>query len=1042
MFLGRFRLDKGLKIPKISMKFSNLRLICGATFPVWGLLVLPACAQHKPHHPAAKKHYPATKSNQVGAKLNSVGAKKYQVVAKLDNVGAKSNAAAPVFTDKVGLDYRRSWIGNSFGTGGQPNGKWVQNNIVAMWVAPDGRCYTASSWDEGKRNAGIYADGKQLGQLADLHPNEGGAWGSGVSAIAGANDAVWISIGANVRRYKMEGGHWGFEGGVGRWKNEIQTTDAKGFLFGLSADSKGEKLFGALRGNGAAPAKDGKPATEKVPDEVVVVDLKTFKPLTKWNVPRVGRLAAAPDGTVWVTQEEDAENLAKIVRFDAEGKKLAGEIVGQKGFYPAALHFDKSGRLMVADNGPDQQIKIYDVSNAPKQIGTFGAKGGIFSGVAGRVEPLKFCGLTGVGTDANGNIYVSQNRFGPHVNGSEGAGSNIESYAPNGKRNWQVLGLEFVDGGDFVPGTDGAQIYSKYTRYELDLEKKELGSEWSYAAHTLNQFKYPNDPRFRRIRDHFDFSTTAFVRNLAGKRFLFNTGMWGWRFEVYRFNAATDGEIAIPSGTMSDGGGKNPVLGGENTWRDLNGNGNPEDEEFFGSGVPGKVHIKSWWIDDVGDMWQAAAYPGKVRRFPFGGLDKVGNPIWDYKTMEVFDAPAPFTGKGSAPYRIHYDNASDTLYLTGYTEAAPTHGGYDIKLIGRVMAAYPDWKKGNRKARWVNELFDGSGRANRDPASFRVAGDFVFVGYSGNASRPDSGFLRVFRASDGGHIGRIWAGDWASGRIDISHGVSAMKRKNGEYLVLVEEDWYARQMLYRWTPDARKIAAPLVTARAGNTVAALDWRVSEGTGAVAIERAEKPEGPFETLVPASESSSFSDAYRTNGQPYFYRVTASGVANSATSPVVSVTPSAKTPLRINAGGGPVGDWLGDLYHDGKYTDRTSATIDVSAPGAAPMDVYHSARVGAFTYKIPGQTVGQKVTVRLHFSEPNSGLVVHRKLNVQINGVEMLKNFGIGQEAGNKTHVAVVRDFADVLPNEKGEIEIKFGDAARFGASVCGIEILPQ
>lgn len=77
-----------------------------------------------------------------------------------------------------------------------------------------------------------------------------------------------------------------------------------------------------------------------------------------------------------------------------------------------------------------------------------------------------------------------------------------------------------------------------------------------------------------------------------------------------------------------------------------------------------------------------------------------------------------------------------------------------------------------------------------------------------------------------------------------------------------------------------------------------------------------------------------------------------------------------------------------------------------------------------------------------SEHNSGLVAFRRLNVSINGAQVLSNFGIGQEAGNKTHVAVVRDFPDVVPNEQGEIEIQFSDAARFGASVCGLEILPQ
>ena len=56
--------------------------------------------------------------------------------------------------------YARSLIDNTFGTGGSHGGKWVQDNIVSMWVASDGRCYTASSWDEGKCEAGIYKDGE------------------------------------------------------------------------------------------------------------------------------------------------------------------------------------------------------------------------------------------------------------------------------------------------------------------------------------------------------------------------------------------------------------------------------------------------------------------------------------------------------------------------------------------------------------------------------------------------------------------------------------------------------------------------------------------------------------------------------------------------------------------------------------------------------------------------------------------------------------------------------------------------------------------
>jgi len=942
--------------------------------------------------------------------------------------------------------YSRSWVGNSFATGGSPGGKWVQNNVAAMWVAADGRCYTASGWDEAKREGGIYQNGQVIGTLANLHPSEGGSWGMGVSSITG--DGTWIYVGINgaLRRYKMDGGHAPFDGGIGNRKSEVQVVGGSGYLWGLSADPANGRIFATFRGE-AIKAKDKTPASPAPPDEVVMIDIKTMKPLARWMLPRAGRCAVAADGTLWVIQEAESvgSTPSRILHFTADGEKLPQEIAGEPGFSPTALHFGGENILAVADNGPDQQIKIYDLAGEPKLTSTFGAKGGIYSGVAGESKPLKFCGLTGLGTDAEGNIYISQNRFGPHVNGAEGAGTNIESYRlVDGRRNWQVLGLEFVDGGDFVPGTDGSEMYSKYSRYQLDLDKTTPGTEWSYGAHIINPFKYPNDPRVLHLRDSWDWSTTSFVRVLEGRRFMFNTSMWGERLEIYRFNSATDGEIAIPSGFLKSGGGglTNAPEKGEWLWRDLNGNGNPETDEFSQPASKSNFNIKGWWVDERGDLWQTVfGPPNQIRRFPYAGLDAKGNPMWDFGTMQVCEAPAPFAGKGGAPYRAEYFPDTDTLFISGYTTDVPVHGGHNIKLIGTSIAAYPNWSKGGRIAKWVNPLFDGSGKTNRGPTSMRVAGDFIFVGYDGGSYAPDSGFVRIFRTSDGGHVGRMWAGSNANGRIDITYGVSAIKRKSGEYLVLVEDDWYARLAFYRWQPMATP-QAPVLTAKAGNTLAGLSWQVYPGTTHVAIARSEKSGGPFAVLNPASEGTSLLDDKLVNGATYFYRVTAGGAAGDVVSNTVAIKPSSTIPLRINAGGPQTGAWLGDLYNNGKHAFSTAETVDTAAPNAAPAAIYQDGRVGAFTYTISGQEPGRDHLVRLHFSENNGGLVHHRKMNVEINGVPVLTDFIIGIEAGNKTHVAVVKDLPGIKADGNGEIIIRFADAARFGALVNGIEIVPE
>ncbi|MBC7981231.1 MAG: hypothetical protein H7Y36_11775 [Armatimonadetes bacterium] len=952
---------------------------------------------------------------------------------------------------EFGPTYRRSWIGNTFGSGGSKNAKLIQNNVVAMWVAPDGRCFTASSWDEAKQEGGIYKDGDVVGSLPNLHPDEGGSWGMGVSAITGDNSSVYVGVGKKIRRYSLAGGHSAFEGGEGNAKNEFAVFKGSGYIWGLSSDSKNERIFATFRGQKTG-AKDKTPASPAPPDEVAVVDAKTMKVLTNWPLPRAGRSAVAADGTLWIAQEADLSGgiAGKVIHFAPDGKLLPHAIADVQGFTPTALNFDSAGRLLIADNGPDQQVKIFDVSGEPKQVETFGTKGGIFSGTPGEVKPLKFCGLTGVGVDGAGNICVAQNRFGPEVNGSQGAGCLIESYKPDGSRNWQVHGLEFVDGGDFVPNTDGGQIYSKYTRYAMDYTKTALGSEWSYGAHTLNQFKYPNDPRFLHRNDHFDFSTTAFVRILSGKKFVFNTSMWARRLEVYRFNEATDGEIAIPCGFIRGGGGglTNAPASGEHMWRDLNGNGNPETNEFSqkpgGGNAGGHADtLLGWWIDDNGGMWQGVTWnPNQLRYLPFGGLDVNGCPIWSYSTMQIFTAPAPFAGNGPGISRVQYSADTDTLYLTGFTSTEPAPKSYYVKLIGRVIARYNGFLAGNRSPTWVTKLWDSTGSGDKSPVSMRGAGDFLFVGYDGLPYQPDSGFVRIFRSSDGGYAGRLWAGPNASGRMDVTYGVSALQRSNGEYQILAEDDWYARQMLYRWKPSTEKPATPVVEAISGNSTVSLKWKHAPGASYYAVERAEKIDGPYTTLIHDSEAPGFFEAKLTNGVVYFYRVTAGGPAGVARSVPIRVAPSADKPIKIDCGGQGYGDWSADAYHDGKHPFVTAATIDTSAVGAVPPKIYQTGRGGVFSYKIPGQVPGRSHLVRLHFSEHEVGLVAWRKFNVSVNDVPVLKEFNIGKETGNRGNAAVIKELPGIKADSKGEIIIQFTDAARFGASVSGIEIIPN
>ena len=198
---------------------------------------------------------------------------------------------------------------------------------------------------------------------------------------------------------------------------------------------------------------------------------------------------------------------------------------------PTALAIENKDRLLVADNGSRQQVLIYDISGTPKLIGTFSDEGGIYSGTLGEVGELKLNGVTGVGTDAAGNIYVSNNGF-------ASSGTDLRKFSRFRKLQWQLLGLQFVDNADADPGTGGLDVLTKHEHFIIDYSKGN-GQESVYKAYTVDKFRYPNDPR---LHNENHSAASVFVRRIEGKRFLYLTGMYAKELSVYRFKR----EFAVP----------------------------------------------------------------------------------------------------------------------------------------------------------------------------------------------------------------------------------------------------------------------------------------------------------------------------------------------------------------------------------------------------------------------------------------------------------------------------------------------------------------
>ena len=80
---------------------------------------------------------------------------------------------------------------------------------------------------------------------------------------------------------------------------------------------------------------------------------------------------------------------------------------------PSALYYDgANGQLMIGDQGPDMNIKIYNITETPVLAKTFGILGGYLDStgaVKGMVGAQRFTRVVGIGKDSSGNLYVLNN---------------------------------------------------------------------------------------------------------------------------------------------------------------------------------------------------------------------------------------------------------------------------------------------------------------------------------------------------------------------------------------------------------------------------------------------------------------------------------------------------------------------------------------------------------------------------------------------------------------------------------------------------------
>jgi hypothetical protein len=189
------------------------------------------------------------------------------------------------------------------------------------------------------------------------------------------------------------------------------------------------------------------------------------------------------------------------------------------------------------------------------------------------------------------------------------------------------------------------------------------------------------------------------------------------------------------------------------------------------------------------------------------------------------------------------------------------------------------------------------------------------------------------------------------------------------------------------------------------------------------------------------TTSYTDSTVADATTYYYLVeenNSSGV--SGPSNQASATTPAPGPqvLTIDSGSTTeVSPFVADTEFTGGTTIDHANTIDLShVTNPAPMAVYQSARIGNFSYTLPGFTPGTNYMIRLHFAETYFTTAGSRVFSVSINGVQVLTDFDIVAASGG-INIAIIEQFLEPA-NASGDFVIAFTSVVN-NSLISGVEV---
>lgn len=718
--------------------------------------------------------------------------------ATFDNVSVTSYSWPVTIPGKIST----TWIGNTYGDGADYEN--LQADIDGMYVAPDGTCF-ANTWAlDVSRMWGVYKGGICQGYA-------GGTGNAGGATVA--SDGTYLYYGSEYVYNQVQGTSTVTISAYGVRRASPTTWADVSFTGGLADGSflqLGTKSsinsVGNIWGLTSNPTAQLLYASDNLTGKINLVNTTNMTVSSSWQVPSgyvpYSLCWDSVDSLLWAVVQNTTTGARQIWAYNAAGTQETALTISSAS-NPVSMTM-YNGNLYVADNGPDQNIKVYrSLNTTPTLLTTYGVTGGAFSGTGatiGTAGPWRFNGLTSIGIDAGGNLYVAFNGHGPSLNEDSlyenlGFGVTLESYnLASQARNWTMHAMEYMDCVNFDPGDENTG-FGATANYAMNWANTTPGTEWSLTGYSVNWLKYGNtgtltDGDFRLNSSNTSHNLSRVVR-IGGQPFLALGDTY--HLDFYRFNSSTDGQVAIPAAEIV----------GTSIWTDTNGDGRRQSGENASNGGVG--YLSTTDVDtNTGDVYGVLYDPPNWHHIYKYSCSLLSNGVpqysqsaktmWDYTNLSASD-----TDTFTQINQLSYDHASDTLFMLGFTTAHPRLSGYSG--YGTVVKSYSHWHS-TPTFNWESVLpitDTGNQYTAYVMEAMANAGNYVFMQYIRGYK------TLVLSKADGSQVGTILpdpntVGEQTDLWVDYYRGLSAYQRANGEYDICVEDDIFNKSVIYRWMP--------------------------------------------------------------------------------------------------------------------------------------------------------------------------------------------------------------------------------------------------